>query len=170
MPWTPQEILLVETHPRIVPATVARVKIDNAVRRYKCVGGMGEPTDHDDRRSRRPCKPRQAARQTNEKVTTTGAASVERSTMTLGCSGKWSAGRFSAIAGATLIAFTKNPRTEIQSNCSKCEKKLGEIDNLVNETLASTPSGLLRNRRNKTTYNDEQHPSAAPACLGRSLL
>ena len=91
----------------------------------------------------------------------TGAASVEPSTMTLGCSGKWSAGRFSAIAGAAVIAFTKNPCTEIQRNCSKCEKKLGEVDDLVNETLASTPSGLLRNRRSKTTYNDEQHPSAS---------
>ena len=54
---TPHEILMIELHAHIVPAAVARVIVDDAVRRVEFVGGMREAADHHDRRIHRPCEP-----------------------------------------------------------------------------------------------------------------
>ena len=52
VPRTPQEVLVVEQHPRVVPAGI--------------IGRMGEAADHHDRRPRRPGEPGQATAQPDE--------------------------------------------------------------------------------------------------------
>ena len=50
----PQEIVMIESMPHIVPATIAGVVIDHPKRSCKFVGRMGKAADHHNRRADRP--------------------------------------------------------------------------------------------------------------------
>ena len=64
----PEEVEVVEVQTHIVPAAVAGVVVDNAVRCFKFVGGMGETGDHHHRNLTAPCQPAQAGTQTDEEI------------------------------------------------------------------------------------------------------
>ena len=68
MAGAPEEVEMVEILPHVVPAGMARVVVDDAVRRVELVRGMREAADHHNRHIAAPCDPRQAAGETDEKV------------------------------------------------------------------------------------------------------
>src|SRR5262249_37144442 len=70
----PEEILVVEAHQRIVPAAIAGVVVDDAVRRRELIGRMGEATDEHDWLLRRPGEPGEAAREADEELGVTQPA------------------------------------------------------------------------------------------------
>ena len=49
MPGAPHEVIMLETFGRIVPAAVARMPVDDAVRRREFVGRVSEAADQDRR-------------------------------------------------------------------------------------------------------------------------
>ena len=53
----PQEIVMVEAVMRIVPAAIANVIIDDAIRRLEFVDGMRKAGDHHNRRAGCPGEP-----------------------------------------------------------------------------------------------------------------
>ena len=53
----PEEIEMVEILPHVVPAGMARVVVDDAVRRVELVRGMREAADHHNRHLAAPCDP-----------------------------------------------------------------------------------------------------------------
>ena len=65
---TPEEIEVIEIQPHVVPAGVAGVIIDDAVRRCEFVRRMGKAGNHHHRDTAPPCEPAQSARQTDEEV------------------------------------------------------------------------------------------------------
>ena len=68
MARAPQKIGVVESHPGVVPATIADVVIDHPIRCTELVRFGRETRNHHHRRTRRPCQPGQAAAETNEEV------------------------------------------------------------------------------------------------------
>src|SRR5690348_16654577 len=66
MARTPEEILVVEPVPRIVPATVAGVPVDHPIRGCELVGRMCESADQHHRTTRRPGEPRQTGGEAHE--------------------------------------------------------------------------------------------------------
>ena len=64
----PEEVEMVEILPHVVPAGMACVVVDDAIRRVELVRGMREAADHHNRHLAAPCDPRQAAGEADEKV------------------------------------------------------------------------------------------------------
>ena len=62
----PQKIAVIEAMAHVVPAAVAGVLVDDAVRRIEFVGRVGEARDHHHRRAGRPGEPGQAAGEADE--------------------------------------------------------------------------------------------------------
>ena len=62
VPGTPEEIMMIEANPNIVPTTIARVVIDDPVGRIEFCRGMRETADQHDGCFRGPGQPGQAAR------------------------------------------------------------------------------------------------------------
>ena len=68
MARAPQEILVVEPHPLVVPAAVAGVPVDDAIWRGEFVGRVGKATDHHHLAARRPGQPGQPTGQADEEL------------------------------------------------------------------------------------------------------
>src|ERR1700733_1374720 len=63
----PEEILMVEPKPGIVPTTVAGMIIDHSVRRFELVGRVRETGNHHDRRAAGPGEPGKSAGKADKK-------------------------------------------------------------------------------------------------------
>src|ERR1700722_1790169 len=68
MARAPEEVLVIESQRRIVPAGVAGVVVDDPPGRLELGRRMGEAADQDDLRARRPSEPREAARQPDQEI------------------------------------------------------------------------------------------------------
>ena len=64
----PQEVLVVEAVPHVVPAAVAGVPVDHPVRRGEFVGRVGEAADQHHRHAGRPGQPGQPAAEADERL------------------------------------------------------------------------------------------------------
>lgn len=68
MPGAPQEVVMVKPLRGVIPAGVAGMPVNDAVRRFKLIGGMCEAGDHHDLGARSPGQPGQTGTEADKRI------------------------------------------------------------------------------------------------------